>query len=339
VRETRAALVAQLAEDDDIPAALLHGDLTLLDLIPADGAAVRVSGVLDSTGAVPDQMILEHLTDIVAEYAGETDFSNDAVPVEFPALAARVPGVAGLLLRQIGSGDYIAWFRKESAFTLDWIRDLSAHNHHLDPSAPVSLRAGHPDSVGTSAPWAAVEGEASELSRAVESALLYRARSELADLALRDPLTGLPNRRALVDTLNERLASESSPGSLALLFVDIDHFKAINDTYGHAAGDQALIHVSQILQAAARESDMIARLGGDEFVVLVDKVNKHDTDLIASRIIDSMRAAPADGSAWRITASVGVTLAQPGQDTSDLLNAADAAMFRAKSGGRNRSSL
>jgi chemotaxis family two-component system sensor kinase Cph1 len=340
VRETRTALVRQLAGAADIPAALLHGDLTLLNLIAADGAAVRLGGMLESTGAVPDQLTLDHLTEVVAEAGGSTDFSSDALPVEFPAVASRLPGVAGLLMRQVGSnGDYLAWFRQESAFTLGWIRDLSAHNDQLDTSAPVSLRAGHPDSVGTSAPWADVEAEASELSRAVESALLNRARSELADLALRDPLTGLPNRRALIDTLNARIASESRTGTLGLLFVDIDHFKSINDSYGHAAGDQALIHVAQVLRGAARESDMIARLGGDEFVVLVDRVNQRKVDRIAARIIQALRAAPTDGSDWRVTASVGVTVAQAGQDTSDFLNAADAAMFRAKSAGRNRSSL
>ncbi len=338
VRETRSVLATSLTEENDVVTALLHGDVTLLDFIPADGAAVRISGKTDSIGTVPDRDVLEHLPELVAETGGAADVCSDAVPLELPALAPHMPHVAGLLVRQLGSGtDYLAWFRRESVSTIDWIRDLSTHTDASAEHGP--LLARQPDNPGTSIPWTTMAGEASELRRSVETALLNRARAELADLALRDPLTGLPNRRALVDALDRRLASETAARPLALLFVDIDHFKSINDQFGHAAGDAALIHVSSLLQSTARDGDVIARLGGDEFVVLIDGATDRDADRIAGRIIAAIRAVPADGSPWRVTASVGVTFALPGQDASDLLNAADTAMFRAKVDGRDRASL
>ncbi len=336
-REMRSTLVAPVSAGEDIVDALLGGYLTVLDLVPASGAAIHLNGRLGTIGTVPSADFLEHLPAAITAGGGTIDFSSSALPTEFPRLAQAMPGVAGMLVRRLGSNtDYIAWFRGEETYVFDWARDLSEGGPLPGLSRHGSLRTRRPDAAGMSAPWSAVEGAASELSRELESALLNRARAELADMALRDSLTGLLNRRALMDALDHRLASDSSLGRVALLFVDLDDFKSVNDRYGHAAGDAALVHVARALRSAARDSDIISRLGGDEFVLVIDGVDDGAAMSIASRVLDAVQTPPADGSSWRVTASVGVALAAADQDASHLLNAADAAMFRAKQGGRNR---
>jgi chemotaxis family two-component system sensor kinase Cph1 len=166
--------------------------------------------------------------------------------------------------------------------------------------------------------------------------MLQRIQSQLAELALHDPLTGLPNRRLLMDRLEQELAHTRRAEQLAVVFIDIDRFKEINDTFGHPAGDLALAHVAAALTGAARGGDTVARIGGDEFVVLCDNVSGDDAMKLADRILAAVAAEPTGSSGWRVTASAGVALAGPGADASQVLSAADTAMYRAKAAGRGR---
>jgi len=338
VRGIRAALVSQVAEGDDIIGSLLSGDRTLLDFIPGDGAAIFLDGRLGSIGRVPSEEILMRIPAAVAEAGAGTDFSSDGVPIGFPELAQQLPGVTGLLIRRLGNrGDYIAWFRGEITAFPEWIEDLSDDDHPSLSTGVEPARKSPPTISGSSAHWAEVESEASELVRELSSVLITKAAAELADLAWRDPLTALLNRRALVDALNRRLESDHISTDLAVIFIDIDEFKSINDAHGHAAGDAALIHVAGSLQSAAREHDIVARLGGDEFVVVLSGVDDISGETIASRMLEAVRSSPVEGG-WIVTASIGVAFAGADQTVSQLLSAADAAMFRAKLGGRNRAS-
>lgn len=169
-----------------------------------------------------------------------------------------------------------------------------------------------------------------------------RAQQALAHQALHDGLTGLANRTLLLDRLtHELLVAARRRTPLAVLFVDLDRFKDVNDTFGHAAGDDLLVEVARRLTGVLRAQDTVARLGGDEFVAvcadlpadLVDeRVAQHVTAL-AERLAAAV-ASPAfavAGQEVTITASVGSVLAQPGQATAEsLLREADAAMYRAK---------
>jgi diguanylate cyclase (GGDEF)-like protein len=142
-----------------------------------------------------------------------------------------------------------------------------------------------------------------------------------------DPLTGVPNRRAFMTALNDALV-----GYGALLFIDLDGFKAVNDSFGHAAGDQLLTVVAERLSATIREGDLLARLAGDEFVVLAGDV--HDT-IDLGKLADRVKAAFAEpillgGTAIPVRASIGTTLFTPGQDCQDVLHRADTAMYQAK---------
>ncbi len=167
-----------------------------------------------------------------------------------------------------------------------------------------------------------------------------RARSEakIAHMASHDALTDLPNRAALFDEIDQRLKRMARDGSLAVLCVDLDRFKAVNDTLGHGHGDDLLKQVSARLAGCVRPGDLVARLGGDEFAVLV-----HDTDgataaSVAQRIIDRV-ALPYDlgGHNAMVGASIGIAAApRDGADGTALLKAADLAMYRAKADGRGR---
>jgi diguanylate cyclase (GGDEF)-like protein len=158
--------------------------------------------------------------------------------------------------------------------------------------------------------------------------------------ALHDPLTGLPNRLLFVDHLALALAQSIRRGTTtAVLFLDLDQFKLINDSLGHTAGDDLLRHVARRLDASLRLGDTVARFGGDEFVMLcTDLDGPAEAELIASRLADTLsaplRIAETD---HRVTASIGIaTATSPESSPEDLIREADAAMYRAKERGRNR---
>jgi len=165
------------------------------------------------------------------------------------------------------------------------------------------------------------------------------AEARLAHLALHDELTGLPNRMLLVDRVERALLENRRSGRcVAVVFIDIDHFKRVNDTLGHAAGDVLLATVARRLSDAARESDTVARMGGDEFVACVPGVGGEEEALtIASRLV-RLAGAPVDldGRELRIGLSAGVAVSRPGSTTSDLLRESDDALYAAKHAGRGR---
>lgn len=164
-------------------------------------------------------------------------------------------------------------------------------------------------------------------------------QDELEHLAQHDTLTGLPNRRRFMDRLDMTLerAKRTSDG-FALLFIDIDRFKAINDSLGHAAGDAVLLAVAQRLAQSTRKVDTAARLGGDEFVLMLDHFADHD--MIASfteKLLQTLKAPIAfEGHTVHVEFSVGIARFPEDGDTAEtLLHNADSAMYRTKTGGRN----
>jgi len=189
--------------------------------------------------------------------------------------------------------------------------------------------------------FAAEELNFAEAAASVVSTALQRIESEsrLAYLAQFDPLTGLPNRTLLADRFSQMIVQAKRRNSpLAVLFIDLDGFKTVNDTLGHAGGDELLKEVAVRLQATVRGGDTVARISGDEFaVVLADLARADDAAVVAQKIIDRL-AATVDigGKEVFVTASVGIA-AFPGDgaDAESLIGAADAAMYRAKQGGRN----
>jgi diguanylate cyclase (GGDEF)-like protein len=171
------------------------------------------------------------------------------------------------------------------------------------------------------------------------------AEEQLRAQLLHDPLTGLPNRVLLADRLQHALSINQRPArSLAVLFVDLDGFKRINDDYGHQAGDVLLREVAGRLQAALRHSDTVARLGGDEFVVICENLHDrpladlHNLAAVGQRILDAFRE-PIDTGPQPVVvrASVGAVWAGGTEETADdVLHRADVVMYQAKRRGGNR---
>jgi diguanylate cyclase (GGDEF)-like protein/PAS domain S-box-containing protein len=164
-----------------------------------------------------------------------------------------------------------------------------------------------------------------------------QAEAKVAFMAHYDVLTQLPNRTLFNATLERAFHRAAQDGHIGLLYVDLDHFKAINDGHGHAAGDKVLIEVARRLEDVVRPRDMIARLGGDEFVILMSNLDNQSTGLaVAERVLSAIGSAiEIDGQIMPIGASIGVAFApEDGETGEELLRAADLAMYDAKSRGR-----
>lgn len=178
----------------------------------------------------------------------------------------------------------------------------------------------------------AVTGELRRLAQRLDG-----ARRQAREEAETDPLTGLRNRRAC-DSALARLCREGE--GFALLHMDLDHFKAVNDGFGHAAGDHVLLHVAGVMKAASRAGDCLARVGGDEFVMLLPGgVEAQSVRAVAERMIAHLSVpVPWNGRECRISASIGFALVAPGApaDPAQALAASDAALYMAKRAGRGR---
>ena len=168
---------------------------------------------------------------------------------------------------------------------------------------------------------------------------LKQAEEQLRHMALHDVLTGLPNRRLLAENLEGALARAQRHGHrLALLFLDLDRFKLVNDTLGHAAGDELLGEVARRLRAAVRQEDLIARLGGDEFTVVLEELQHPDNAAHLARKLIEAVARPMQLCGRELTPSTSVGIAiypDDARSAADLSKAADAAMYRAKQRGRH----
>lgn len=166
---------------------------------------------------------------------------------------------------------------------------------------------------------------------------LLESEAQIREMMLTDPLTGVANRRHLDDRLAMELARQTRYGQpLSVILTDIDHFKEINDTYGHAVGDTVLAAFARTLEASIRSTDFVARYGGEEFVLLLPNTEVGEAAALAERMREAVRHIRVPGTGLGITASFGVTLARRGESMSEVLSRADEAMYLSKSGGRDR---
>ena len=170
---------------------------------------------------------------------------------------------------------------------------------------------------------------------------LLAAQAQLEILATHDFLTGLWNRSAVLERLAQELArSQRERNPVGVILTDIDHFKRVNDTYGHARGDQVLQETAKRMTETIRPYDSVGRYGGEEFLIVVADCDIEKTFGLAERIRHAISAAPMamTGGAIQVTHSFGVSASHPGEavDLKDLIEAADRALYRAKQNGRNR---
>ena len=199
--------------------------------------------------------------------------------------------------------------------------------HDLPVDLPERLQAA----------FAALHAQVEELQRE-----LLSARQRICELERQtetDDLVPVGNRRGFDRDLKRALAEvDRSHMSAAVMFIDVDRMKAINDSYGHAAGDRALVHLGELLKENLRTSDSIARLGGDEFAVLLTHVVAPEARAKARQIarIVAERPVEHDGADFFISVSTGVQMLEPGQRAADLLSAADREMYEHKARSRSR---
>ena len=226
---------------------------------------------------------------------------------------------------------------------LDTFARVFAHS----PTVPIIVLTGNDDqtvaltAVKTGAQDYLVKGKLDRelLVRAMHYSIeRKRYQEQLEHQANYDALTGLPNRNLLLDRLKQAVFAQRQVHSIALVFIDLDHFKFINDSLGHNAGDKLLQHMAERLRSVVRDGDTVSRLGGDEFILILN--DQHNEEIIfraMQRIINKLsEPVSIDGHELYVTCSAGISLhPQYGPDIETLLKNADAAMYRAKERGRN----
>jgi two-component system cell cycle response regulator len=195
--------------------------------------------------------------------------------------------------------------------------DLGANDHVLRPVDPNELRAR----------------VRNQIRRKRYQDMLRADLDRSLELAVTDPLTGLRNRRYVRRHLEGVLRNASA----AVLMLDVDHFKSVNDTYGHAAGDVVLREVAERVRGHLRSADVVARYGGEEFMVVMSGAATEDGQLVAERLRSAIASTPiqAEGHALEVTVSVGIAAGAMGTPCDELIAAADVALYRAKNNGRN----
>jgi diguanylate cyclase (GGDEF)-like protein len=208
----------------------------------------------------------------------------------------------------------------------------------LDAAAPDMRRA-----IYTSLVVAFVVAPATLVSERLTRALHHRAaqlgqaNARLEELSQRDPLTQLFNRRYFVQRLEEELQRVQRGHSMALLMLDLDKFKHINDQQGHLVGDELLRQIARAISDSTRSVDVVGRFGGDEFVVILTDSGAEDAQIVAERLVQRVRQIGTEFDPQRpVTASVGVASARPDDNHVILLNSADEAAYRAKQSGGDR---
>jgi diguanylate cyclase (GGDEF)-like protein len=352
LRATRGELLVLLRTVPTLSAALRIGVGLLLALCEADGVSVMLDGDRVVSGDVPELAVEQRIVDELA-HDGPCAVT-DRLSGDLPELDSGT-GLCGALALELprGVGHHIIWYRREWRHEVTWGGDPSeslapdmTSRDAKDLSPRRSFEGWSQAVTGRSRPWRPVQVEAAgDLVHALAEHTVSAMRDELAHVALHDPLTGLPNRTLLMESLQQVLSSRPQGDSVyaGLLFLDLDNFKFINDSYGHRAGDLLLQEVARRVDAVLRKGDVVSRLGGDEFVVVLRDVASPEALERAAQRIQHRFGVPfeLDGVECAVTASVGIAWADVRVDhsPSDVLRDADTAMYEAKRRGRGQSVL
>jgi diguanylate cyclase (GGDEF)-like protein len=309
----------------------------LVKMVPADGAAVIIDDRTVTVGRTPDPEALRTILAALSALAADDVASTSTLS----ATAGPLDGFAGALLLPLpscGNGS-ILWFRKELTYTVNWAGNPEkalpdAVTGRLQPRE--SFAAWQQEVRGHSTAWTEADlGAARDLRRVVDEALVRRSESELL-LRLRDTdkLTGLANRGAVDERLNAIAGSPTRPFT-TMVFINIDRFRKVNESLGHAAGDALLVQIANRLRMAAAPGEMIARLDADEFVVV--NSDRAAGDLSARMFAVFAQPFEIAKRQLQIYASAGVAdSALVGGDIAGLLAAAEAAMRGSKKQKGNR---
>ncbi|HSV70476.1 MAG TPA: EAL domain-containing protein [Methylibium sp.] len=286
-----------------LAAQVFESSLDAIFVTDAEHRIVTVNASCERLAGVPRERLIGRPIDALLHHADEADW--------FDRVRAR------LAERGVWEGEL--WHRRADGGTLPGQVSLV----RLAPPADVA-----PGALG---PGVRHVGFFKDLTEMVKD------REQIRELARNDPLTRLPNRSTLADKVNAALAmAQRHHTAFALLFLDLDRFKQINDSLGHLYGDRVLVEVARRLQTCVRQVDTVARLGGDEFVLLLDQTDARGAETIARRVIEVLgEPFGLDGMNFSVTASIGIALyPNDGETMNDLVKNADAAMYRVKERGR-----
>ncbi|MFD1830271.1 putative bifunctional diguanylate cyclase/phosphodiesterase [Streptomyces desertarenae] len=302
-----------------------------------------------------------HLTQELAQkenhFRSLVQGSSDVIMIASPAGMLRYvsPAAAGVYGREpdklVGSELASLIHPEDLGRVLHEVRRFLAARPDEEPSTRIECRIRH-----ASGRWLNVESTVNRY----QSGLIFNSRdvtervrlqAQLQHNASHDPLTDLPNRALFTDRVRQALGGrrrgDAAAGHTAVLYIDLDGFKAVNDTVGHQAGDELLVQAARRLQESVRAGDTAARLGGDEFAALIvgdDRCDRAEREYRVLEIAERLRAALShpylvEGGEVRVAASIGVAFAEPGTTPAVLMRHADLAMYRAKQAGKNRVEL
>jgi diguanylate cyclase (GGDEF)-like protein len=334
--------IARIREDihaaGSVTGGLLRRPEVLLGLMGAGGVYLHCDGKTSVIGETPAPDDIASLLAVLGSRVAGSIFS--AADAGMPGgAAAACPSVAsGIMIMPISSkpGGQLVWFRPEVVRTVVWAGDPHKpvdidQTERISPRK--SFQAWTELQNGQSLPWTEANlYAAQELNRVITDALLRHAEAQLAQMSSFDPLTGLANRR-MIDAEIARWRSGDGAQLAALLLLDLDRFKAINDSLGHNAGDDVLLQFSERLRARAPTGSTAGRLGGDEFVIFWPGALPPAAEALAQALVgDFNQPFLLQGQQHYAAASVGLSYAMA-NDTHDLSREADIAMYAAKRQG------
>jgi diguanylate cyclase (GGDEF)-like protein len=342
LREALAAILGALRVQDSNKRAIISQLAQIREAFRAEAILARLDDQNFHGGQVPEDISLSALLNWLEIYdrdaiSASTTLINSTL-AKYPAL---VRFASGLLYIPLGGQDFLLLMRPEQIETVSWagkpqsVAVIGDDVTDLTPRA--SFQAWTEQVEGSSELWSQVEVESASKLR--ELLIEYIEKVRLETMALRDPLTGLANRFMFEKAIEKAIRFAIRDGTVSAVYVlDLDKFKPVNDTLGHAAGDELLIEVGRRLTALMRSRDVVARLGGDEFAIVQwDLRRVQDADQTAERMLKEIRRPfTIQGQSVEIGVSIGVSMCPlHAIEYDELLEGADLALYQAKLAGRN----
>jgi len=335
-------VIARISEDvyaaGDVTEGLLRQPGALLGLMSARGVYLRCDGKTSMVGDTPPPEAVASILAVLGHPPTGGIFCSAEAGIP-GGPAAACPGVAsGIMVMPISNrpGDQLVWFRPEVVRTVTWAGDphKPVEIGQTDRISPrKSFQAWTELQQGQSLPWTDANLQAAqELKRVITDSLLRQAETRLAQLSSFDPLTGLANRRMIDAEIAQWRGGDGSRWA-ALLLLDLDRFKAINDSLGHEAGDNVLLQLAERLRARAPPGSIAGRLGGDEFVIFWPGATAEAAEALAQALVrDFSEPFLLRGQQHYAATSIGISCAIA-SDSHDLTREADIAMYAAKRRG------